>query len=137
MIGRTRPQSAQFARSEGVIADFEAAEAMLSHFIKEANQRRSMVRPRIVVCVPIGVTPEVEKRAVKRVCRVRERERFTWLRNPRLATGDLPVVNLPGNMIVDIGGGTTEVAAISLSGIVYQRRPARRGIRWTRQSSST
>ena len=95
---------------------------MLSHFIKEANQRRSMVRPRIVVCVPIGVT-EVEKRAVQRVHKARRAREVYLVEEPMAAAigADLPVADPSGNMIVDIGGGTTEVAVISLSGIVYSK----------------
>ena len=123
MIGRT-PTAVSAIRpiQEGVIADFEAAEAMLSHFIKEANQRRSMVRPRIVVCVPIGVT-EVEKRAVQESAQSAGAREVYLVEEPMAAAigADLPVADPSGNMIVDIGGGTTEVAVISLSGIVYSK----------------
>ncbi len=123
MLGRTpgnivaiRPMKA------GVIADFEITEAMLRYFIKKINNRRKMVRPRIIIAVPSDIT-EVEKRAVKdSATRAGAREVFLIEEPMAAAIGvGLPVQEPAGNMIVDIGGGTTEVALISLAGIVFSR----------------
>ncbi|MDA0576512.1 MAG: rod shape-determining protein [Verrucomicrobia bacterium] len=123
MLGRTpgnivaiRPMKA------GVIADFEITEAMLRYFIKKINNRRKMVRPRIIIAVPSDIT-EVEKRAVKEsAMRAGAREVFLIEEPMAAAIGvGLPVQEPAGNMIVDIGGGTTEVALISLAGIVFSR----------------
>jgi rod shape-determining protein MreB len=123
MLGRTpgnivaiRPMKA------GVIADFEITEAMLRYFIKKINTRRKVVRPRIIVAVPSDIT-EVEKRAVKdSATHAGAREVFLIEEPMAAAIGvGLPVQEPAGNMIVDIGGGTTEVALISLAGIVFSR----------------
>jgi len=123
MLGRTpgnivaiRPMKA------GVIADFEITEAMLRYFIKKVHNRRKMVRPRIIIAVPSDIT-EVEKRAVKdSATRAGAREVFLIEEPMAAAIGvGLPVQEPAGNMIVDIGGGTTEVALISLAGIVFSR----------------
>jgi len=123
MLGRTpgnivaiRPMKA------GVIADFEITEAMLRFFIKKVHNRRKMVRPRIIIAVPSDIT-EVEKRAVKdSATRAGAREVFLIEEPMAAAIGvGLPVQEPAGNMIVDIGGGTTEVALISLAGIVFSR----------------
>src|SRR5580700_2152216 len=107
---------------DGVIADFEITEAMLRHFIAKVHNRRKMVRPRVVIAVPSGIT-EVEKRAVKdSATRAGAREVYLIEEPMAAAIGvGLPVQDAAGNMIIDIGGGTTEVALISLSGIVFSR----------------
>lgn len=123
MLGRTpgniiaiRPMKA------GVIADFEITEAMLRYFIKKIHNRKKMVRPRIIIAVPSDIT-EVEKRAVKdSATHAGAREVFLIEEPMAAAIGvGLPVQEPAGNMIVDIGGGTTEVALISLAGIVFSR----------------
>jgi rod shape-determining protein MreB and related proteins len=123
MLGRT-PGGIRAIRplKDGVIADFRVTEAMLKHFIKKVNTRRSMVRPRVVIAVPSGIT-EVEKRAVKESAEAAGAREVHLMEEPMAAAigVGLPVQEAAGNMIVDIGGGTTEVAIISLSGIVYAR----------------
>jgi rod shape-determining protein MreB len=121
MLGRT-PGNIVAIRpmKEGVIADFEIAEAMLSYFIRKVHNRSTMVRPRIVVAVPSGIT-EVEKRAVRESAMSAGAREVYLIEEPMAAAigAGLPVTEPSGNMIVDIGGGTTEVAVLSLSGIVY------------------
>ncbi|GAT32046.1 rod shape-determining protein MreB [Terrimicrobium sacchariphilum] len=123
MLGRT-PGNIVAIRplKDGVIADFEITEAMLRHFISKVHNRRRMVRPRVVIAVPSGIT-EVEKRAVKdSATRAGAREVYLIEEPMAAAIGvGLPVQDAAGNMIIDIGGGTTEVALISLSGIVFSR----------------
>ncbi|MBN8611734.1 MAG: rod shape-determining protein [Deltaproteobacteria bacterium] len=124
MLGRT-PGNIQAIRPlrDGVIADFEITEAMLSYFIKRAtNNRSTLVKPRIIICVPFGIT-EVEKRAVKESAEGAGAREVFLIEEPMAAAigAGLPVTEPSGNMIVDIGGGTTEVAVISLSGIVYSQ----------------
>ena len=123
MLGRT-PGSIVAIRplKAGVIADFEITEAMLRYFIQKVHNRRRMVRPRVVVAVPSGIT-EVEKRAVKdSALHAGARDVFLIEEPMAAAIGvGLPVQEPAGNMIVDVGGGTTEVALISLAGIVYSR----------------
>ena len=123
MLGRT-PGNIQAIRpmKAGVIADFEITEAMLRYFIKKIHNRRKMVRPRIIIAVPSDIT-EVEKRAVKdSATHAGAREVFLIEEPMAAAIGvGLPVQEPAGNMIVDIGGGTTEVALISLAGIVFSR----------------
>jgi rod shape-determining protein MreB and related proteins len=123
MLGRT-PGNIQAIRpmKAGVIADFDITEAMLRYFIKKVHNRRKMVRPRIIIAVPSDIT-EVEKRAVKdSATRAGAREVFLIEEPMAAAIGvGLPVQEPAGNMIVDIGGGTTEVALISLAGIVFSR----------------
>ncbi len=123
MLGRT-PGNIVAIRplKDGVIADFEITEAMLRHFIQKVHNRRSMVSPRVVVAVPSGIT-EVEKRAVKdSAAHAGAREVFLIEEPMASAIGvGLPVQEPSGNMIVDMGGGTTEVAIISLAGIVFCR----------------
>jgi len=124
MLGRT-PGSIVAIRplKDGVIADFEVTEAMLRHFIRKVhNNRRGMARPRVVVAVPSGIT-EVEKRAViESAQHAGAREVFLIEEPMAAAIGvGLPVQDASGNMIIDIGGGTTEVALISLSGIVQSK----------------
>ena len=123
MLGRT-PGAVTAIRpiQDGVIADFEVTEAMLRYFIAKAHNRRTMVKPRIVICVPNGIT-EVEKRAVRESAESAGAREVYLIEEPMAAAigADLPVAEASGNMIVDIGGGTTEVAVISLAGIVYSR----------------
>jgi rod shape-determining protein MreB len=108
---------------DGVIADFRLTEEMLRHFIRKVhNNRRSVGGPRVVIAVPSGIT-EVEKRAVKESTEAAGAREVHLIEEPMAAAigVGLPVQEASGNMIVDIGGGTTEVAIISLSGIVYSR----------------
>jgi rod shape-determining protein MreB len=123
MLGRT-PGNIVAIRPmrDGVIADFEVTEAMLRHFIHKVHKRRSFVRPRIIIAVPSGIT-QVEKRAVKESAeRAGAREVFLIEEPMAAAIGaGLPITEPICNMVVDIGGGTTEVAVISLAGIVFSR----------------
>ncbi len=124
MLGRT-PGNIQAIRPmrDGVIADFEVTEAMLKHFIRKVhNNRRTMVRPRIVIAVPSGIT-QVEKRAVRESAELAGAREVFLIEEPMAAAigAGLPITEPTCNMVVDIGGGTTEVAVISLSGIVYSR----------------
>jgi rod shape-determining protein MreB len=107
---------------DGVIADFEIAEAMLRHFIRKVHNRRALIRPRVIICVPSGITP-VEKRAVRESAEsAGAREVFLIQETMAAAIGaGLPITEPKCNMVVDIGGGTTEVAVISLAGIVYSK----------------
>jgi len=121
MLGRT-PEHIVAIRplKDGVIADFEATEAMLKYFILKVHQRRLFVRPRVIICVPSGIT-QVEKRAVKESAEASGARDVFIVAEPMAAAigAGLPVTEPVSSMIVDIGGGTTEVAVISLSGIVY------------------
>ena len=121
MLGRT-PGGIQAIRpmKDGVIADFEVTEAMLRYFILRAHQRKTFVHPRIIICVPYGIT-EVEKRAVRESAESAGAREVYLIEEPMAAAiGAGPPITQPsGNMIVDIGGGTTEVAVISLAGIVH------------------
>ncbi len=123
MLGRT-PGNIQAIRPlrDGVIADFEITEAMLRYFIARAQDRRTLVKPRIIICVPFGIT-EVEKRAVKESAESAGAREVYLIEEPMAAAigAGLPITEPSGNMIVDIGGGTTEVAVISLAGIVYSQ----------------
>jgi len=123
MLGRTPGNIVAIRPMKGgVIADFEITESMLRYFIKKVHNRRKMVRPRIIIAVPSDIT-EVEKRAVKdSAIHAGAREVFLIEEPMAAAIGvGLPVQEPAGNMIVDIGGGTTEVALISLAGIVFSR----------------
>jgi len=104
---------------DGVIADFEVTEQMLRYFIVKAHSRRSPVRPRVVICVPSGITP-VERRAVKESAESAGSREVYLVDEPMSAAigAGLPITEASGNMVLDIGGGTTEVAVISLGGIV-------------------
>ncbi len=123
MLGRT-PGNIVAIRpmKDGVIADFEITEAMLRYFIKKVHHRRVLVRPRILIAIPSGIT-EVEKRAVKDSAeRAGAREVFLIEEPIAAAIGvGLPIQEPIGNMVIDIGGGTTEIAVISLAGIVFSK----------------
>jgi len=124
MVGRT-PGSIMAIRplKDGVIADFDVAQKMLEYFIRKThNNRKSFVRPRIIVSVPIGIT-EVEKRAVKESAEAAgAREVYLMEETMSAALGaGMPITEPTGNMVVDIGGGTTGVAVISLAGIVVSK----------------
>ena len=107
---------------DGVIADFEVAHQMLRYFIKHAYKKGSFIKPRIAIGVPYGIT-EVEKRTVKEAALGAGAREVFLIEQPMAAAvgANLPVTEPTGNMIVDIGGGTTEVAVISLAGIVYSK----------------
>lgn len=123
MLGRT-PGNIVAIRPmhDGVIADFDVTEAMLRHFIQKVHNRRTFIRPRIVVAVPTGITP-VEKRAVKEAAESAGAREVFLIEEPMAAAigAGMPITEPGCNMVVDIGGGTTEVAVISLSGIVFSR----------------
>jgi len=123
MLGRT-PGNIVAIRpmKDGVIADFEVTEAMLRHFIRKVHNRRTLVRPRIIVCVPSGVT-QVERRAVRDSALSAGAREVFLIEEPMAAAigAGLPVTEPTANMVVDIGGGTTEVAVISLAGIVFSK----------------
>ncbi len=123
MCGRT-PTGITAIRpmKDGVIADFEITEEMLRYFIQKAHNRKSLVRPRVIICVPFGIT-EVEKRAVRESAESAGAREVYLVEEPMAAAigAGLPITEACGSMIVDIGGGTTEVAVISLKGIVYSQ----------------
>ncbi len=121
MLGRTPGHIVAIRPlKDGVIADFDITEAMLRYFIRRVHDRRTLVRPRIVIAVPSGIT-EVEKRAVRESAMLAGAREVYLIEEPMAAAigAGLPVTEPSGNMIIDIGGGTTEVAVISLSGVVY------------------
>ncbi|MBU4001743.1 MAG: rod shape-determining protein [Proteobacteria bacterium] len=123
MLGRT-PGNIVAIRPirDGVIADFEVTEAMLRYFIHKVHNRRKFVRPRIIIAVPSGIT-QVEKRAVRESAESAGAREVFLIEEPMAAAigAGLPITEPTCNMVVDIGGGTTEVAVISLAGIVYSR----------------
>ncbi len=123
MLGRT-PGSIKAIRpmKDGVIADFEVTQAMLKHFIQKSMNGSKLVKPRIIICIPFGIT-QVEKRAVKESAEQAGAREVYLIEEPMAAAigAGLPITDPSGNMIVDIGGGTTEVAVISLGGIVYSK----------------
>ena len=123
MLGRTPGAiSAIRPMKDGVIADFDVTEAMIRHFITRAHQRSALVKPRVIIGVPSGIT-EVEKRAVRESAQTAGAREVYLIEEPIAAAigAGLPITEPSGNLIVDIGGGTTEVAVISLSDIVYSR----------------
>jgi rod shape-determining protein MreB and related proteins len=123
MLGRT-PEKMEAIRplKDGVIADFRVAEEMIKHFIRKVHNRRSFTGPLIIICVPSGSTP-VERRAIQEAAENAGARDVYLVEEPMAAAigAGLPVTEPTGSMIVDIGGGTTEVAVLSLGGIVYAR----------------
>ena len=121
MVGRT-PGNIQAIRPlrDGVIADFEVAEEMIKHFIRKVHNRRRFAAPQIIICVPSGSTA-VERRAIQESAESAGGRRVFLIEEPMAAAigAGLPVTEPTGSMVVDIGGGTTEVAVVSLGGIVY------------------
>jgi rod shape-determining protein MreB len=123
MLGRTPGNIAAIRPlRDGVIADFEVAEEMIKHFIRKVHNRRSFASPMIIVCVPSGSTA-VERRAIQESAESAGARKVLLIEEPMAAAigAGLPVTEPSGSMVVDIGGGTTEVAVISLGGIVYAR----------------
>ena len=133
MLGRT-PGNIVAIRPmrDGVIADFEIAESMLRYFIKKVHNSRRLVRPRMVIAVPSGIT-EVEKRAVKDSALHAGAREVYMLEEPVAASigVGLPIQEPSGNMVIDIGGGTTEMAVISLAGVVFSKSIRIGGEKWT------
>jgi rod shape-determining protein MreB len=123
MLGRT-PGNIEAIRPlrDGVIADFDVAESMIEHFIRKVHNRRSFASPLVVICVPSGSTA-VERRAIQESAESAGARRVYLIEEPMAAAigAGLPVNEPTGSMVVDIGGGTTEVAVLSLGGIVYSR----------------
>jgi rod shape-determining protein MreB len=123
MLGRT-PGNITAIRPlrEGVIADFEVAEEMIKHFIRKVHNRRSFASPLMIICVPSGSTA-VERRAIRESAESAGARKVFLIEEPMAAAigAGLPVTEPTGSMVVDIGGGTTEVAVLSLGGIVYAR----------------
>ena len=123
MLGRT-PGNIRAIRPlrDGVIADFEVAEEMIKYFIRKVHNRRSFASPMVIICVPSGSTA-VERRAIQESAESAGARRVLLIEEPMAAAigAGLPVTEPTGSMVVDIGGGTTEVAVLSLGGIVYSR----------------
>ena len=123
MLGRT-PGSIMAIRPmrEGVIADFDVAEEMIKHFIRKVHKRTTFTKPKIIVCVPHGATP-VEKRAIRQSVLSAGARKAGLIAEPIAAAigAGMPITDPTGSMVVDIGGGTTEVAVLSLGDIVYAR----------------
>jgi rod shape-determining protein MreB len=123
MLGRT-PENIEAIRpmKDGVIANFEYTEVMLRYFIKKAHNRKTLIRPRIIICVPSGIT-QVERRAVRESAESAGAREVFLIEEPVAAAigAELPITEPTSNVVVDIGGGTTEVAVMSLSGIVYSK----------------
>ena len=123
MLGKT-PGNIRAIRpmADGVIADFDVAEEMIKHFIRKVHKRSALVSPQVVVCVPSGATA-VERRAIQESAEAAGARRVFLIEEPMAAAigADLPVTEPTGSMVVDIGGGTTEVAVLSLGSIVYAR----------------
>ena len=123
MLGRTPGNiSAIRPLRDGVIADFEIAEEMIKYFIRKVHNRRTFASPMVIVCVPSGSTA-VERRAIQESAEAAGARKVWLIEEPMAAAigANLPVTEPTGSMVVDIGGGTTEVAVMSLSGIVYAR----------------
>ena len=123
MVGKT-PESIQAIRplKEGVIADFEITEEMIRYFIKKAHNRSSFIRPRIIICVPYGLT-QVERKAVKTSAMNAGAREVLLIEEPKAAAigAGLPINDPQGNMVIDIGGGTTEIGVVSLRGLVLSK----------------
>src|SRR5579871_2703171 len=123
MLGRT-PGNIEAIRPmrDGVIADFEVAEEMIKHFIRKVHNRRTFASPMVIVCVPSGSTA-VERRAIQESALSAGARRVFLIEEPMAAAigAGLPIDEPSGSMVVDIGGGTTEVAVLSLGGLVYSR----------------
>ena len=123
MLGKT-PGNIKAIRpmSDGVIADFEVAEELIIHCIKKVNSGSGLASPQVVICVPSGATA-VERRAIQESAEAAGARRVFLIEEPMAAAigADLPVTEPTGSMVVDIGGGTTEVAVLSLGSIVYAR----------------
>ena len=123
MLGRT-PGNIEAIRPlrDGVIADFEVAQEMIRHFIRKVHKRRSFASPQIVICVPSGATA-IERRAIREAADSAGARRIFLIEEPMAAAigANLPVTEPTGSMVVDVGGGTTEVAVLSLGGVVYSR----------------
>jgi rod shape-determining protein MreB and related proteins len=123
MLGRT-PGNITAIRPlrDGVIADFEVAEEMIKHFIRKVHNRRSFASPQMIICVPSGSTP-VERRAIREAAESAGARKVWLIEEPMAAAlgAGLPVTEPTGSMVVDVGGGTTEVGVLSLGGIVYAR----------------
>jgi len=123
MLGRT-PDRIETVRpmKDGVIADFEVTQEMLRQFIRKVHRRQTLIRPRIIISVPIGITP-VESKAIYECAKSAGASEVFLIEEPMAAAigAGLPTTEPTGNMVVDIGGGTTEVAVISLGGIVYSK----------------
>ena len=123
MLGRT-PGNIEAIRPlrDGVIADFEVAEEMIKHFIRKVHNRRSFASPQVIICVPSGSTA-VERRAIQESAESAGARRVFLIEEPMAAAigAGLPVTEATGSLVVDVGGGTTEVAVLSLGGIVYSR----------------
>src|SRR5258708_30208585 len=124
MLGRT-PGNIMAIRpmKDGVIADFEITAAMLRYFIQSAHNRKTLVKPRIIIGIPSGIT-EVERRAVREAAENAGAREAYLIEQPMAAAigARLPLTEPSGNMIVDIGGGTSDVAVIYLAGILYAKR---------------
>jgi rod shape-determining protein MreB len=123
MLGKT-PDSIQAIRplKDGVIADFDVTEEMIRHFIKKSHNRNSFIRPRIIICVPYGLT-QVERRAVEDSAMSAGARDVILVEEPKAAAigADLPIQDPKGNLVIDIGGGTTEIGVISLGGLVVSK----------------
>ena len=121
MLGRT-PGNIQAIRplKDGVIADFVVTEEMIKHFIKKVHNKKSFANPRILICVPTGSTP-VERKAIQDAALAAGARRVQLIEEPIAAAigANLPIQEATGSMVVDIGGGTTEIAVMSLGGVVY------------------
>ena len=123
MLGKT-PDNIQAIRplKDGVIADFDIAEEMIRHFIKKAHNRNSFIRPRVIICVPYGLT-QVERKAVKDSAYSAGASDVILVEEPKAAAigAGLPIKEPKGNLVIDIGGGTTEIGVISLEGLVRSK----------------
>ena len=123
MLGKT-PDSIEAIRplKEGVIADFDVAEEMIRHFIRKAHNRKSFIRPRVIICVPYGLT-QVERKAVKDSAFSAGARDVILVEEPKAAAigAGLPIKDPKGNLVIDIGGGTTEIGVISLDGLVKSK----------------